>query len=305
MSGDLSNVERLRMLHAVWRRGSLAAAAELLHVTPSAISQQLTKLEREAGTGLLVRHGRGVRLTPAGLLLAQRSDRVLAELRAARADLDSLTGETTGVVEIGAIPSGVHTFIAPAAHRSRRPPSRYRGAAARGRARSRPSRAGRRRLRRRGRRELGEPAAHPASRDPLDRTARRLGDDRAAWPGIRWPHGDPVRAEDLAEEIWVAWARPTLANAWIRQTLRERGIEPIVRHTVSGFGTQFAVVAGLGAVTLVPGMATTIAPPTVVCAPLEPVLHRQLYAVQPHGETRPAVAECVKALVEAARSWGS
>ncbi|WP_039922082.1 LysR family transcriptional regulator [Amycolatopsis decaplanina] len=304
MSGDLSNVERLRMLHAVWRRGSLAAAAELLHVTPSAISQQLTKLEREAGTGLLVRHGRGVRLTPAGLLLAQRSDRVLAELRAARADLDSLTGETTGVVEIGAIPSGVHTFITPALTGLA---VRHPGIEAR-------------------LHEVEPEVALPALADgvfdvvvveswenlPLTRPPAtrwtELRDDSAM---IVLPAGHPlagadsVRAEDLAEEIWVAWARPTLANAWIRQTLRERGIEPVVRHTVSGFGTQFAVVAGLGAVTLVPSMATTIAPSTVVCAPLEPVLHRQLYAVQPQGETRPAVAECVTALVEAARSWGS
>ena len=67
-----------------------------------------------------------------------------------------------------------------------------------------------------------------------------------------------------------------LEGAWLSQTLRERGIEPTVRHTVSGFGTQFAVVGGLGAATLVPNMATTIAPPDVVCAALEPPLHRRL-----------------------------
>ncbi|WP_409493076.1 LysR family transcriptional regulator [Amycolatopsis sp. cmx-11-12] len=303
MSGELSNVERLRMLHAVWRRGSLAAAAELLHVTPSAISQQLTKLEREAGTELLVRHGRGVRLTPAGLLLAQRSDRVLAELRAARADLDSLTGEMTGVVEIGAIPSGVHTFITPALTGLA---VRHPGIEAR-------------------LHEVEPEEALPALADgvfdvvvveswenlPLTRPPKTrwtvLRDDSAM---IVLPAGHPlagadsVPAEDLADEIWVAWARPTLANTWLRQTLRERGIEPTVRHTVSGFGTQFAVVAGLGAVTLVPSMATTIAPPTVVCTALEPALHRQLYAVQPQGETRPAVAECVTAMVESARAWG-
>ncbi|WP_414938371.1 LysR family transcriptional regulator [Amycolatopsis sp. cmx-11-51] len=303
MSGELSNVERLRMLHAVWRRGSLAAAAELLHVTPSAISQQLTKLEREAGTRLLVRHGRGVRLTPAGLLLAQRSDRVLAELRAARADLDSLTGEMTGVVEIGAIPSGVHTFIMPALTGLT---VRHPGIEAR-------------------LHEVEPEEALPALTDgvfdvvvveswenmpltrPPDTRWTVLRDDSAM---IVLPAGHPlagadsVPAEDLADEIWVAWARPNLANAWLRQTLRERGIEPTVRHTVSGFSTQFAVVAGLGAVTLVPSMATTVAPPTVVCTPLEPVLHRQLYAVQPRSETRPAVAECVTGMVEAARAWG-
>ena len=66
------NLERLRTLDAVARHGSVSGAADGLHVTTSAVSQQLSKLEREVGQRLLAKNGRGVRLTDAGLLLAQQ-----------------------------------------------------------------------------------------------------------------------------------------------------------------------------------------------------------------------------------------
>ncbi|MDR3687312.1 MAG: LysR family transcriptional regulator, partial [Coriobacteriia bacterium] len=77
------NVNRLRMLREVASRGTIAAAAEALFMTPSAVSQQMAVLEREAGTPLLERRGRGVRLTDAGLLLVQNTERILAELERA------------------------------------------------------------------------------------------------------------------------------------------------------------------------------------------------------------------------------
>ncbi|WP_242419423.1 LysR family transcriptional regulator, partial [Frankia sp. CpI1-P] len=63
------NLERLRVLCLVARYGSVGAAADMLHVTTSSVSQQIAKLERETGTDLLLRHGRGVRLTAAATLL--------------------------------------------------------------------------------------------------------------------------------------------------------------------------------------------------------------------------------------------
>ena len=60
------NMDRLRALHAVAAQGSILAAADALHVTTSAVSQQLAKLEREVGRPLLEKQGRGVRLTDTG-----------------------------------------------------------------------------------------------------------------------------------------------------------------------------------------------------------------------------------------------
>jgi len=298
----LFNVERLRTLHAVWKYGSLSAAAQRLHVTPSAVSQQLTKLEREAQAELLVPHGRGVRLTTAGDLLARRADRILAELRAARQDLDSLGGEVIGPVQVGAIPSGVHTFITTALTDL---VTRHPGVEP---------------LLAEVEPEQGLPMLSEGLLDfavveswenmPLTRPAGTvwtpLLDDTACVVLPRGhPHGEAtsVSVDDLTDELWVAWGQNSRANAWMRQTLRERDLEPTVRYTVTGYSTQFAVVAGLRAVALVPTMAATVAPSTVRAVPLRPPLRRTLHAVQALGEPRPAVVACLTALGRAARTW--
>ncbi len=81
------DVRRLRLLSELSRRGTIAAVARVAGYTPSAVSQSLQLLEREAGVALLERDGRRVRLTPAARGLVVRTDRVLAELDAAAAEL--------------------------------------------------------------------------------------------------------------------------------------------------------------------------------------------------------------------------
>ncbi|MER6675470.1 LysR family transcriptional regulator [Streptomyces sp. NPDC000983] len=100
---------RLAALVAVAESGSITRAAERLGYTPPALSQQLAKLEREAGTALLVRHHRGARLTGAGELLVARARRVLDELERARHELARLTGLTGGTLRLGTFQTaGVH-----------------------------------------------------------------------------------------------------------------------------------------------------------------------------------------------------
>src|SRR5207247_1460216 len=77
------NLDRLRTLDAVARHGSVSAAADGLHVTTSAVSQQLAKLERETGQQLLAKNGRGIRLTDAGRLLAEHAARILSQVELA------------------------------------------------------------------------------------------------------------------------------------------------------------------------------------------------------------------------------
>jgi len=84
------DVRRLRVLREFAARGTIAATADALSFTPSAISQQLTALERETGVELLAREGRRLALTDAGRRLVARTEDVLAALEAAQADLEAL-----------------------------------------------------------------------------------------------------------------------------------------------------------------------------------------------------------------------
>jgi molybdate transport repressor ModE-like protein len=99
------DVSRLRLLREVALRGSIAAAAREVGLTPSAVSQQLSILEREAGTALLDRSPRGVLLTGAGHALVDRARAILHLLEQARGDLDRLTGELAGRVRLGTVAS--------------------------------------------------------------------------------------------------------------------------------------------------------------------------------------------------------
>jgi molybdate transport repressor ModE-like protein len=111
------DVGRLRLLREVELRGSIAAAAREVGLTPSAVSQQLSILEREAGTPLLDRSPRGVLLTGAGKALVTRARSILELLEEARADLDRLTGELSGQVRIGTVASAAAALVSEAAIR--------------------------------------------------------------------------------------------------------------------------------------------------------------------------------------------
>ena len=104
---------RLAFLLAVHRAGGVLAAADLLHVTPSAVSQQIARLEAEEGIDVLDRGPRGVTLTPAGRVLAEAAERIEAELVQARQAVAALEGELTGRISIGSIQTAIRTVIAP------------------------------------------------------------------------------------------------------------------------------------------------------------------------------------------------
>ncbi len=108
------SVNRLKMLREVASRGTLAAAAEALFMTPSAVSQQMAVLEREAGVPLLERSGRGVRLTEAGRHLVEDTERVLAELERAEARLAAASRGVVGHVRVSAFPTAARTVLVPA-----------------------------------------------------------------------------------------------------------------------------------------------------------------------------------------------
>jgi|SRR4051794_3063899 molybdate transport repressor ModE-like protein len=113
------DVRRMRVLREVARRGSFSAAAESLAYTQSAVSQQIAALEREAGTRLVERNARGVRLTDAGRALVEHTDVILARLADAEAELEAIAGLRGGRLRLAAFPSAGATIMPEAIARFR------------------------------------------------------------------------------------------------------------------------------------------------------------------------------------------
>lgn len=108
---------RLRILRAVAEHRTVTAAASALYLTPSAVSQQLNALEQETGHVLLIRSGKGVRLTAAGEILLAHTHAVHAQLERAEAELAAYAGGAAGEVTVAAFATGIAEVVAPAIRR--------------------------------------------------------------------------------------------------------------------------------------------------------------------------------------------
>jgi DNA-binding transcriptional LysR family regulator len=113
------DVRRLRVLRAVSQHGSFSAAADALSYTQSAVSQQIAALEREAGTLLVKRNARGVRLTDAGTALVRHTEVILSRLADAEAELEAIAGLRAGRLRLAAFPSAGATIMPKAIGRFR------------------------------------------------------------------------------------------------------------------------------------------------------------------------------------------
>ncbi|MET7329383.1 LysR family transcriptional regulator [Nonomuraea sp. NPDC005650] len=109
------DVVRLRVLVAVARKGSLTAAAKELHYSQPSVSHHLARLEAETGARLVQRVGRGIRLTEAGRLLAERAAEIISRLDATAEELAAHVGLRSGRVRLAAFPSALGTFVPKAA----------------------------------------------------------------------------------------------------------------------------------------------------------------------------------------------
>ncbi len=108
------DLRRLRLLRELHQRGTIAAVADALQFTPSAVSQQLAMLERETGVRLLERAGRGVRLTDPALVLVGHAETLLDEAALAEADLAAAVGSVTGRGRIASFQSAARRIAVPA-----------------------------------------------------------------------------------------------------------------------------------------------------------------------------------------------
>jgi molybdate transport repressor ModE-like protein len=109
------DLTRLRILDAVARTGSVTAAARELHLSQPSLSHHLARLEQETDARLLQRVGRGIRLTPAGQLLADRAAEILGRVDAAAAELSAHIGLSAGRVRLAGFTSVLSTLIPAAA----------------------------------------------------------------------------------------------------------------------------------------------------------------------------------------------
>src|SRR4051795_13673782 len=105
------DVNRLRVIDAVARHGSVTAAAKDLHYSQPSVTHHLARLEAETGAQLLQRVGRGIRLTPAGELLADRAAEIIRRIDAAGAELSAHVGLTAGTVRLAGFSSAIGSLV--------------------------------------------------------------------------------------------------------------------------------------------------------------------------------------------------
>ncbi|MER7571765.1 LysR family transcriptional regulator [Streptomyces sp. NPDC126514] len=290
------NLERLRTLDALARHGSVSGAAEGLHITTSAVSQQMSKLEREVGQRLLAKNGRGVRLTDAGRLLAEHAARILSQVELAQADLEAQRGQVAGELRLAAFPTAARGLFpaALAGLRTEHPALRLRSC------------------------ELEpEQAVAGVVRGDLDLAVvldwynkpmplpdglvkAPLLDDPAdvAMPvGHRFAGRDEVDLAEFAGDEWITWGQGEFCHEWLMFTLRSKGIEPIIGHRAAETHTQLGLVAaGLG-VCVVPLLGRHPMPAEVVTVPLKQRVRRHVYVVwRADADRRPSIRAAVRAL---------
>jgi DNA-binding transcriptional LysR family regulator len=291
------DVRRLRVLRELAERGTVAATAEALSFTPSAVSQQLSALEREAGVVLLEREGRRLALTDAGRTLVAHADAVLAQLERAEAELQASAEEVTGTLRVAAFSSFARSVlpdVTAAMLRHPRLDMHVRDAEPQD---SVP-------LLRLG--ELDVVIAQrfpyvPRDFGPAFHVVDLFGDPLHLATGAAH-HDAPARFPALSGRPWVAGHPGTSCHEVVLHACHAAGHEP----RIVGFSNDFAVVLSLVArdvgIALVPQIAHDQAPPEVLLRPLDPPLERRVLAIVRAGsERRPAIAAFLAELEAAAR----
>jgi DNA-binding transcriptional LysR family regulator len=289
----------MRALHAVATQGSVAAAAASLHVTPSGVSQQLAKLEREAGQSLLEPRGRGVRLTKAGQVLAGHAERILAQVAEAKADLELLREDVIGPLRVGAIPTTVHALLPPALATLAAQHPRLAVTLHEGEAEQTIPRVVS------GDLDVAvvESWADRPTAIPPSATATTLFADVAdlALPAEhRLARRRAVDLSEVDDLPWIGWTAGSGCHEWLVQVLRKQGLEPRISCTVGGYPTQLALVAGNVGAALVPRLARDRLPDGVRILTTRPALTRTIHAICRAGEEDTgAVRACLDALRQA------
>jgi DNA-binding transcriptional LysR family regulator len=291
------DLRRLRVLRTLEQRGTVAATAEALHLTPSAVSQQLAGLSRDVGVQLLEKHGRGVRLTGQARVLLNHATVVQEQLELARADLAAWHEGVLGEVTVAGLSTAISAVVAPALGRLRteRPNLQVRVME-------------------------DEPPGLFARLDAGDIDVAIAADYRDA-PGRRdaryhrvdlitdvmdvvVPQGHPladvggVRLSDFAAEPWVGTGLENPCAQIMLAVCAVAGFSPDVRHHCTEWDAVASLVAAGAGVALIPRLAQPLRQDgLVVCPVIGTTASRLIFAVVRAGAQQdPSTAAVLTAL---------
>ena len=287
------DVRRMILLREVKVRGTLAAVAEALSLSPSAVSQQLGQLEKSVGVELLRKTGRGVQLTPQAEILVTHASDILESLERAEADLASSLTSVTGSIRIAVFQSAALALLPDALRILRREHPELRVEMVQ----REPETA----LYETWARDFdlviaeqypGHAAVRHAELDRVHLTSDAI---RLAVPHEGLP---PVASlADTAELPWVMEPRGAASRHWAEQICRRAGFEPDVRFETADLQAQIRLIASGNAVALMPDLVWTGRVPSVQLLELEGKPRRSIFtSVRRAGANRPAVLACREVL---------
>ncbi|MEZ5298839.1 MAG: LysR family transcriptional regulator [Ilumatobacteraceae bacterium] len=279
--------ERLRILAAIESAGTIAGAARSLGYTPSAVSQHLAALEREAGVALAERSNRGIRLTAAGARLAGRAGSLLDDLRNAFDELRST--DERAELRVAAFPTAIAVLLLPLRER-------LADAVRLTVVHAEPGDALRLVLDREVDAALtdGLIAVDNRHTELLHRSLVRT--ERVV---LVRPAGRRVRSlADCAESPWVLGGASSRTGQATRRLCREAGFEPDVIAETEDHHVTFEVMRATGAVSVLPELALTSLPSDIAAArSIDLGLGRRIELVtRPRLATNPAIRTLERAL---------
>ena len=288
----------MRVLSAVAEHGSIAAAAQALAFTPSAVSQQIATLEREAGVALVERGPRSVRLTEAGRVLVAHTDGIVASLAAAEAEIQAIAGLRGGMLRLSSFPTAYATIMPRAIgeFRRRHPAveltlTEADALASIGRIKS-------------GELDLALVYEYDFVPLPEDDSVERthLLDDpiRVVLPrGHRVAKRRAVRLDELADESWISSTPRSSCYEFVARACRAAGFEPNIGFESDDHGVWHGLVAAGVGVALAPDLALETLYPGVEARPvaLSP-LKRRVFAVHRTGGRSPAIEAMLEVIAE-------
>jgi DNA-binding transcriptional LysR family regulator len=294
------DLRRLRALRELADRGTIAATADALHLTPSAVSQQLSALEREVGQPLLEPNGRTVRLTPAATAVLAHADVLFSEVERMDATLAALAGGAVGTVRVGAFATAIRGLVVPAVGllretspglqlviRDVESPEVFDAIAL-------------------GELDVGVSMEHSGAPGRDDERFARFELMRDVLD-VAVPTDHPLATReptlpDLAGEAWIAPPEGWSCDDVIRVSCSAAGFTPNVAHRSGDWTAIMAMVAARLGVAVVPRLAQDLPPPGVAIRRLrgEPAARHLFVTCRRGAEDHPAIGAIVDALREAA-----